>query len=125
MDERYYKFENDREMFHSVIDAGQNTLKACVGCSSLLTVVVAVFTGLLVNHQDVVGTLADALLFFEIAMGLGLIATGLTYCTQVLYQSGDKKRGAMLNTFVAAVVVFSIAGDFIGIVITYLALKGL
>ena len=109
------EIETSKVMFESVILAGQSALKACIRCNGFF-LIIAFYALNIDGFSYAYHGLLSACLIFGLSMGLGMIATGLTYLTQTLYNTKNYKYGTILNWITIAVTAYGFIGYFVGLV---------
>jgi hypothetical protein len=98
------------EMFRSVIASGQNALKTSILINGGAAVALLAFVGHMVASDKaahLVSAFALPMLLFVAGVCATAVATGLTYVSQALFQTGRERGGNVSNGFSIALVIGS------------------
>lgn len=114
--DRKIRAEVQKELFKSVIDAGQHALRVSLAINGGAAVAVLAFLGNLMTKSPAtsLGQFPTAMLFFVSGVLAAAIATGCTYLTQHWYHHDRKKHGDISNLICIGLVVSSYALFAIG-----------
>lgn len=105
-----YNHSADLEMFKSIIETGQNALKAFVLLNGGAAVALLAFIGKLAEVSRLhIPLFAAPLKFFVIGAFLSVASSGLTYLTQVMYSEKGKWRNCAGITLHLGTIILGLA----------------